>query len=274
MANNNEILPVPAKSLRDSLTELPGDMQELLIDRLDPARIISTLEFKNLIEKHSPQQFKSIKKVAVVSGGHNEPELYFLNPKTEIECLRFEQDNLKWDLMKDWGAEEYRKYQNKFDLVLCEQVLEHVHSPVTAVANLYRITKPNGLIHISVPGINGEHGSPHYFYAGFHPRVFKHWLSKMDADIVASNYWGSQKAAKMYASCDWAPLRISGGRSFFLHRLKRIFKTKAERFGYRHVKAFIQHSCRYSFESIWDYSNPTPVISWCLIRKNSAFPTT
>ena len=104
MPNNNPTL----KALQERLISLPENTQAFMIDKLDPARTISTLEFRSLIETHSPHQFKSIKKVAVVSGGKNEPELYFLNPEAEINCLQYEQDNSKWDLMKDWNTEEYK----------------------------------------------------------------------------------------------------------------------------------------------------------------------
>lgn len=44
---------------------------------------------------------------------------------------------------------------NFFDLVLCSEVIEHLpHSPVPAIREMYRVTKPSGHILITTPNIN------------------------------------------------------------------------------------------------------------------------
>ena len=44
---------------------------------------------------------------------------------------------------------------NFFDLVLCSEVVEHLpHSPVPAIREMYRVTKPGGHILITTPNIN------------------------------------------------------------------------------------------------------------------------
>ncbi len=40
---------------------------------------------------------------------------------------------------------------NRFDVVVCTEVLEHVRNPFDAVNEIYRITKPGGSIYISTP---------------------------------------------------------------------------------------------------------------------------
>ena len=50
---------------------------------------------------------------------------------------------------------------NTFDAVISEAVLEHVHSPVRVVAEIYRVLKPGGYICIAVPFLQGYHASPH-----------------------------------------------------------------------------------------------------------------
>lgn len=47
-----------------------------------------------------------------------------------------------------------------FDAVTCEQVLEHVASPHRAVAELRRVTRPGGFIHVAVPFVFPWHPSP------------------------------------------------------------------------------------------------------------------
>jgi SAM-dependent methyltransferase len=51
-----------------------------------------------------------------------------------------------------------------FDVVLCEQVLEHVEDPLTAVDTLRRLCKPDGHVFVSTPFLIRVHGSPGDFW--------------------------------------------------------------------------------------------------------------
>lgn len=53
---------------------------------------------------------------------------------------------------------------NKFDTIICTQVLEHVPSPFQAANELYRILKPGGKLIISVPFLNNYHMEPHDYW--------------------------------------------------------------------------------------------------------------
>lgn len=50
------------------------------------------------------------------------------------------------------------------DLVICTEVLEHLHTPSAAVAEMYRVLKPGGKIVITVPFVWPEHEAPVDFY--------------------------------------------------------------------------------------------------------------
>jgi SAM-dependent methyltransferase len=77
--------------------------------------------------------------VGVVSGSSNEPELKFINVKS-VSLLNF-SENIKYDLDSKWDFDE------KYDIVVCNQVLEHIFSPLQAFSNLLSITKPGGYIY-------------------------------------------------------------------------------------------------------------------------------
>lgn len=47
-----------------------------------------------------------------------------------------------------------------FDCVFCTGTLEHVRDPRQAVAEIYRILRPGGIVHIDVPFIQGYHADP------------------------------------------------------------------------------------------------------------------
>lgn len=53
---------------------------------------------------------------------------------------------------------------NRFDTVVCHQVLEHVSQPWRALAELHRVTKPGGTIILSVPHLNRLHELPHDYF--------------------------------------------------------------------------------------------------------------
>lgn len=49
---------------------------------------------------------------------------------------------------------------NEYDCVFCTGTLEHVADPWQAVKELYRVTRPGGIIHIDVPFIQSYHADP------------------------------------------------------------------------------------------------------------------
>lgn len=50
------------------------------------------------------------------------------------------------------------------DLVLCTEVLEHLHTPAKALSEMYRVLKPGGKLVITVPFLWPEHEAPVDFY--------------------------------------------------------------------------------------------------------------
>lgn len=71
------------------------------------------------------------------------------------------------DLPKEWTS--------AFDFVLCAQVLEHVPHFESAVDSLVKMTKPGGIIVITVPFMWGIHGEPHDYR-----RIGKYELMRLE----------------------------------------------------------------------------------------------
>jgi SAM-dependent methyltransferase len=46
------------------------------------------------------------------------------------------------------------------DCIVCTGTLEHVANPFVAIAEIYRVLKPGGIVHIDVPFIQGYHADP------------------------------------------------------------------------------------------------------------------
>ena len=54
--------------------------------------------------------------------------------------------------------------ENKFDAVICTQVLEHVKEPQWVINEAFRTLKPGGVIHLSAPQGWGIHQQPHDYF--------------------------------------------------------------------------------------------------------------
>jgi 2-polyprenyl-3-methyl-5-hydroxy-6-metoxy-1,4-benzoquinol methylase len=116
-----------------------------------------------------------------------EPELKFIDC-SNIDVLSFENDKI-YDLDKPWNSYSL----NKYDLTICNQVLEHVFNPHQAFENLFDITNNNGYIWISVPIINSVHGEPFFYSSGYHPRFLERLANNYKLKIIDLNCWGSLK---------------------------------------------------------------------------------
>ena len=53
---------------------------------------------------------------------------------------------------------------NGYDCVFCTGTLEHVEDPWRAIAEIYRVTRPGGIVHIDVPFIQGFHADPNDYW--------------------------------------------------------------------------------------------------------------
>lgn len=81
----------------------------------------------------------------------------------------------------------------EYDVVICEQVLEHVIDPDAAVRNLRRLARPGGQILVSTPFLIRLHGSPNDYWR-FTPLGLQTLLERQGlvVDLVAS--WGNRSA--------------------------------------------------------------------------------
>jgi SAM-dependent methyltransferase len=52
----------------------------------------------------------------------------------------------------------------RFDSVVCHQVLEHIKDPLAAAKELARVLKPGGFAVVSVPHLSRRHELPHDYY--------------------------------------------------------------------------------------------------------------
>ena len=56
------------------------------------------------------------------------------------------------------------KDDNTYDIVICNEVLEHINEPSDALKEIYRIIKPGGKLFITTTQCHGLHQEPHNYF--------------------------------------------------------------------------------------------------------------
>lgn len=85
-----------------------------------------------------------------------------------------------------------------FDVVICEQVLEHVADPCAAASNLRGLCKPGGHVVVSTPFLVRVHELPEYGmgdYWRFTPRGLRTLLERAGLEVDEVGAWGNRQAA-------------------------------------------------------------------------------
>lgn len=83
-----------------------------------------------------------------------------------------------------------------FDVVICEQVLEHVVDPITAVANLRGLCAPGGLVIVSTPFLVRVHEVPLFLmkdYWRFTPRGLATLIESQGLELESVGAWGNRE---------------------------------------------------------------------------------
>ena len=83
-----------------------------------------------------------------------------------------------------------------FDVVICEQVLEHVVDPGAAVANLTLLCEPGGMVIVSTPFLVKIHEIPYYMldYWRFTPRGLQVLLEGAGLEVETVESWGNRQS--------------------------------------------------------------------------------
>lgn len=260
---------VTVSEIRAFISQKQSSISENLLARCDPGRLVSLLAYEQFISSHKVAPGR----VAVVSGPETEPELQLIPGSFVCDLLNYDTLPKLYDLNLDWSQPDWEHLRGSYDLVLCEQVLEHLKDPSLAVKNLALLLRPRGYLHISVPGINNRHGSD-YFYAGFPPETLVHYANQNGLDVVTASSWASDKAARMYATCDWFPLASSGPIIFFLLCLVSFLRRKTSPHDFLRVLV-MRTTCaiRYPFQPLLARSHSKNLVaSWVVAQKPRQFP--
>ena len=87
--------------------------------------------------------------------------------------------------------------ERRFDVVICEQVLEHVPDPFAAAANLRGLCAPDALVIVSTPFLIKVHELPElgmFDYWRFTPRGLRQLLERAGLEVESVDSWGNRQS--------------------------------------------------------------------------------
>jgi ubiquinone/menaquinone biosynthesis C-methylase UbiE len=104
----------------------------------------------------------------------------------ELEKNRDVQEKLHGDI------QEYPLPKEEFDVVVCWMVLEHLSRPKDALKNMFRTTKPGGIVILGIPNLGSIKGmvtkfTPFWFHKAFYRYMrytSRHFPTYLRADIL------------------------------------------------------------------------------------------
>lgn len=81
------------------------------------------------------------------------------------------------------------------DLVICEQVLEHVLDPCLAARNLARLVRPRGMVLVSTPFLVRIHKQPEDYWR-FSPIGLRRLLEGANLEVEWVRSWGNRSCVR------------------------------------------------------------------------------
>lgn len=120
------------------------------------------------------------------------------------------------DLWKDAGWDDYQSWEypdfdicaeleteETFDLILLEQVLEHVQFPARAIENVHRLLRPGGWLYVSTPFLIRVHWGPKDYWRWTPDGLEQHLVDcGFTRELVETHSWGN-KACLVANLDDW-----------------------------------------------------------------------
>jgi len=174
-----------------------------------------------------------IKSIAVVGGSEKDSELRNLIDKDiEITFLGIEPIiGYQFDF---FDLNVINKRVEKYDLILCSQVLEHIWDIKVGLQNLVNLAKPGGLVWVNCPFSNHSHGSPEYYSAGYSPDIILKLTKNLEVTPLFSSQIGSWRQYFFTHTIQlWPsetvhnhPLRIPVSRYFLSQAFWRLLALK------------------------------------------------
>lgn len=136
-------------------------------------------------------------KVLIVGGSDLDPEVINLkkNFGTEISYAGIETEkSLTPYFYLDLNSEfENKLIPKNFDLIMCNQVFEHIFDVKNALKTFAYLCDDQTIIWIDFPTSTFPHGSPHFFTSGIMPQMLENLALELDLKTLDSGVIGSRR---------------------------------------------------------------------------------
>jgi len=144
--------------------------------RHDPPRVVSLVDFKEWLLKYNLSSVNNL-----LSTCHTDFELQYITAKSKTDLPYPTYDLHTFDI------------SNKdHDMVIFNQTIEHLHTPILALSRLYDHMRPGGYIYTTVPTINIPHLTPIHFN-GYTPTGLCALMESAGFVTCECGYWGNKK---------------------------------------------------------------------------------
>jgi SAM-dependent methyltransferase len=152
-----------------------------MVSKLDTRTWLSQRFSLNLINY---LKNNSVTSILVLGGGVNEPELEMFNEKgIDIYFFGIEK-TVGMSNFTYLNLDEVNSNNQRFDLVICNQVIEHLFKLQNAFATIDSLVANGGLLWLTAPANNFRHGSPNYYSAGYSKEFFEKNLQNYNFEIL------------------------------------------------------------------------------------------
>lgn len=131
-----------------------------------------------------------VDEVAVVGGTLHDFEVIALQSHSSpenISVLGVEEGQIPFDL------NNLNHHKSKYDLVICTNVIEHIHNHVSFAKNLLNILHKNGVLWCAFPVSDMYHGSPEFYSSGFHPDYVIKLFERLGTQVQSSKVISSKR---------------------------------------------------------------------------------
>ena len=152
-------------------------------------KIINRLKFNssrvylNLFLQEASNELTEGQLILDAGSGDGRYKKIFINQKYEcadIGELERNYGNLTYQCdIKNIPVED-----NKYDAIICTQVLEHTNEPLKVLCEFHRILKPGGKLYLTAPLYYPEHEIPYDFFR-YTQYGFKYLFKKSNLNIVS-----------------------------------------------------------------------------------------
>lgn len=98
-------------------------------------------------------------------------------------------DNTKLDIVSE--ITNIPVPDGSFDTIMCNEVLEHIPEPISAIREFSRILRRRGTLILTVPVCSLTHFAPYFFYTGYSRYFYERILPENGFEIAELTYNGN-----------------------------------------------------------------------------------